>query len=72
MTFLEGEKKKFVRADERIQPEKRWTQRRDNQQYTAQSNSFMFMVPLWPKYFIFVVVAINQTIKSETGFIGAF
>ena len=65
MTCTE-KKKRFHRADECIQPA-----RHSTQQCTAQSNSFMFMVPLWPKYFIFVVVAINQIIKSKTGFIGA-
>lgn len=59
-------KKCFHRAYECIQ-----LARHSDQQCTAQSNSFMFMVPLWPKYFIFVVVAINQIIKSKTGFIGA-
>lgn len=55
-----------------IRPVSHLSQHRDYQQYTVQSNAFMFMVPPWPKYFIFVVVAINQTIKSKTGFIDAF
>lgn len=54
-----------------VQAARHPSQSRDNQQHAAHSNSFKFIFSPWPKYFVFVVVAINQTIGSKCGFISA-